>query len=31
MTDEALADAGRIILRIDVDRVSAVNHMPGSD
>jgi PPOX class probable F420-dependent enzyme len=30
MPDEALAEAGRIILRINVDRVSAVSHMGAS-
>ena len=30
-TDEALADIGRIVLQITVDRVSAVNYLAGAD
>jgi PPOX class probable F420-dependent enzyme len=29
MSDEALADAGRVVLAIDVDRVSAVSYIGG--
>jgi hypothetical protein len=29
-TDEALAGIGRVVLRITVERVSAVNYVPGS-
>jgi hypothetical protein len=28
-TDEALADIGRVVLRIAVERVSAVNYVPA--
>ena len=31
MTDEALAEAGRVILAIDVDRVTAANYIPGGE
>jgi hypothetical protein len=31
MTDEALAEAGRVILAIDVDRVTAANYIPTND
>ena len=31
MTDEALAEAGRVILAIDVDRVTAANYIPAGD
>jgi PPOX class probable F420-dependent enzyme len=30
MSDEALAEAGRVILAIDVDRVSAANYIPAA-
>jgi hypothetical protein len=28
-TDEALAEVGRVVLRITIDRVSAVNYLPA--
>jgi PPOX class probable F420-dependent enzyme len=31
MTDEELAEAGRVILAIDVDRVTAANYIPAGD
>jgi hypothetical protein len=30
MTDEALAEAGRVILAIDVERVAAANYIPAA-
>jgi PPOX class probable F420-dependent enzyme len=30
MTDEVLAQAGRVVLAIQVDRVSAASHIPGA-
>jgi pyridoxamine 5'-phosphate oxidase-like protein len=29
-TDEALAEVGRVVMRIAIDRVSAVNYLPGN-
>lgn len=29
-SDQALAEAGRVILAIDVDRVTAANYIPGA-
>ena len=31
MTDEALAEAGRVILAIDIDGVAAANYIPAGD
>ena len=31
MSDEALAEAGRVILAITIDRVSAANYIPAGD
>ena len=30
MTDEALAEAGRVILAITIERVSAANYIPAA-